>query len=298
MKNAFLKLAACCMVTISLCFFSCSINPDGIAGGAGAGNPATLSVLADGADSTCIRILKSYPDDCSPAFRFSTEMASFFADTGDTGITIPITDCGKMRIDVNGVFISALHASFPLPENVNVDDIEEPLYCDSNSIFLDGPFIFDVLRGTSAPQTDFNLPNGLYKFASLYIRPNDTSGLDNNPCNEYQIIITGKFTYQDTLRNISIYILCNEKRTFHAVDSGVELTGKDPVDLIIGLDEQGWLDSINIKGCLNNGVVYLDEHGNLSIYDDPSGTGPDAQLAARIRYNIFKSGVFRHRYPK
>lgn len=298
MKNAFLKLLGYCIPEIFTCFLSCSINLDGIAGGAGAGNPATLSVIADGADSTRIRTLKSYQADCSSAFLSLPEAALFSADTGDTGITIPITDCEKMRIDVNGVFISALHASFPLPENVNIDDIEEPLYCDSNLIFLDGPFIFDVLRGTSVPQTGFNLPNGLYEYASLYIGPKDSSDLNNTSFNEYQIVITGKFTYQDTLRNISIFILCNEKRTFNAADSGVELTGDDSVDLIIGLDEQGWLDSINIKGCLNMGVVYLDEQGNLSIYDNPSGTGPNAQLAARIRYNIFKSGVFRHRYPK
>ena len=171
------------------------------------------------------------------------------------------------------------------------------MYCDSNTIILDGPFIFDALRGTSVPQTSFNLPDGLYKYAGLYIGPDDTSGIINKSFLEFQIVITGKFTYLDTLRDISIYILCNEERIFHAADSGVELTGEDSVDLIVGLDEQGWLDSINIKGCINNGVVYLDEHGNLSIYDNPSGTGPDAQLAARIRNNIFQSGVFRHRHP-
>lgn len=297
MKDVVLKLVCCCVLTISLCFFSCSIGPDGIAGGAGAGNPATLSVIADGADSTFLRGIKNFQAGFTPDFQPLTKFTSFPMDTGDT-ISITIVDFGKMHINVNGVFITTRYASFPLPESVNVDDIEEPLYCDSNTIFLDGPFIFDVLRGTSVPQTSFNLPNGLYKYANLYIGPDDTSGMINKSFIEFQIVITGKFTYLDTLRNISIYILCNEERIFHAADSGVELTGEDSVDLIIGLDEQGWLDSINIKGCLNNGVVYLDEHGNLSIYDNPSGTGPDAQLAARIRYNIFRSGVFRHRHPK
>lgn len=297
MKDVVLKLVCCCVLTISLCFFSCSIGTDGIAGGAGAGNPATLSVIVDGADSTFLRGIKNFQAGFTPDFQPLTKFTSFPMDTGDT-ISITIVDFGKMHINVNGIYISARYASFPIPDSVNIpDDIQDPLYCDSNSIILDGPFIFDVLRGTSMPQTGFNLPDGLYEYASLYFGPDDTSGLDNKPFTEFQIVINGKFTYQDTLRNISIYILCNEKRTFHAVGSGVELTGKDSVDLIIGLDEQGWLDSINIKGCLNNGVVYLDEHGNLSIYDNPSGTGPDAQLAAQIRYNIFRSGVFRHRHP-
>ena len=40
-------------------------------------------------------------------------------------------------------------------------------------VHLEGPFLFDVLRGTTLPETQFNLPNGLYKSMTLYVGPVD-----------------------------------------------------------------------------------------------------------------------------
>jgi len=298
MKAFVARIACYWLPALVFCICSCTINPTGFAGGAGAGNPAILTVVANGADSLYAAAMRSCQTAFCPALRREFAAVSTHADTPDTDIIITITDFGKMRIDVNGVYIHARYAAFPLPPGVKAKDIQKPLYCDSHAIYLDGPFVFDLLRGACTPPTPFNLPNGIYRYADLYIGPVDTSGFGRKSPLEYQIIITGKFMFLDTLRNIGIYILCNEKRTFPAIDGGFELSGHDSVELIIGLDEQSWLDSINIKGCINNGVVHLDKEGNLSIYDNPSGTGPDAQLAAGIRSNMFKSGVFRHKHPR
>ena len=247
----------------------CSLGPTH-AGGAGAGNPATLAMIADGVDTTISR-------DTIP-------------------VTLPICDSSCMRIEVNGVFVLVQYASFPVPDDF--DSIPEPLYYDSSAgeMILDGPFLFDVLRGTSAPDIHFHLPNGIYEYIKLHIAHD--SGTSVNDFNElmkgYQILISGKFTYEDTLRNINIFILSDTTVQFHALDNGVAVFNTNFVKLIVGLNEQEWLDSISIKGPIKKGDVFFDSEGNLTLLDDPSGQGPDAKLCMRMRSRIYGSGVFRH----
>lgn len=272
------------IVSFLLVFVACSIGPQ-YSGGAGAGNPATLAMIANGVDTTMHSI-------------FQLSRGSY--DT--IPVILPIKDSGCLLIDVNGVFLLAQYATFPAPDSISIpEDIHEPLYydADSNEIVLDGPFLFDVLRGTSAPDISFKLPDGLYESMSLYVGPHDdTLGQSiDSLLKGYQIVITGTFTYEDTLRDIGIYILCDEKRLFPGLDGGVNLFDEDFVELIIGLDEEEWLDSIGIKGCIKKKEIFFDDEGHLTILDNTTGQGPAFRLCERIRNNIFNSGVFRHRYP-
>lgn len=282
------------IIVLILTLIACSIGQQ--AGGAGAGNPATLAVIANGMDTTSTGRASLYPADCTPEFNTVKNGISHPIDTID--VILPIEDSSSTRIDVNGVYIASQCASFPIPAGVKIpDDIKEPLYCDSNLLVLDGPFIFDVLRGTSLPDIDFHLPNGVYEYINLCVAPyDDTAGsVVDSILKGYEIIITGTFTYEDTLRKIGIYILCDERWTFPAFDGGIELSDEGFVELLIGLDEQAWLDSLCINGCIKKGDIFFDDEGNLIILDDPSGQGPDARLCKKIRNNIARSGVLKCR---
>jgi hypothetical protein len=141
------------------------------------------------------------------------------------------------------------------------------------------------------------LPDGSYDTITLrFGSSQDSLGrITDSILRGYQIVLSGTFLYEDTVRNIGIFILCDENRSFPGANGGVTLQNGDSADFVIGLDETLWLNSIGIRGCIMKGLVYLDSKGNLSIYDDPSGMGPAAQLCSRIRNNIFNSGSLRYR---
>ena len=264
-----------------LALLQCSTE---LAGGAGAGNPATIAIVAEGANSDTTKTRVDYSKNT-------------FETVDDSVLDIVLVDGDNMPIVVKGVFLLATKLNFPIPEGIDTaNDVIDPLYIDSGSLHLDGPFVFDILYGTSRPPTSFNLPNGVYENVHLCISPTNDStiinAIDTN-FNTYEIIIKGTFSYEDTTRNITIFILCDTCVTFHAQAGGIILANENHVALLIELDEKEWLSDVHIKGCIKQGEVTFDDEGNLVIRDNPTGQGPSAQLAERIKRNIFNSGVFK-----
>ncbi|MDG5815679.1 hypothetical protein QA601_11350 [Chitinispirillales bacterium ANBcel5] len=254
---------------IVLCLLTCAEN-SGVAGGAGAGNPVTISMVMKGAHDKQLEEM---------AKRSSSE--------------ILIEDFERMSLRVSSVYISASRIGFPEPRMNSESQVayETP-------ISLRGEFVFDLLSGETVTEPiTCKLPFGKYEFLAADLAPLATMGSDaniesNHLYKEYQIIIQGEIDYKDTLQ--SIQFLINSDSTayfFPPTDQTIDLGSRDTVSLTVQLDETKWLDSISIRSIVEKSLLKTDGSGRLYFTGDPSETGPAAQKAKRIITNIFSSGV-------
>ncbi len=265
----------------------CSADP--IAGSAGAGNPVIISMIAEGAsaDSAVFKNNKiiNRKNKSINSQNFNSQKDSI----------LRLIDGDNMPIDIDKVFISACRISFPKPSLSNATQ-DNKTFSDSNVI--DGPFIFNILNGASIPSINFTLPNGDYENVKITITPGIGDSLKatiDSTFIDFEILLTGKFTYNDTIRNINIYIHCDTSAVFPAQNGKVTLLNEVFVELFIELDEREWLNDVYIRVCIKKGLVQFDTHGNLILKGNPSDTGPAACLARRIQSNIFNSGVFKRK---
>lgn len=273
----YMKLLSYIAVSFLVFIYSdCShVSNTSTAGAAGAGNPATLSFIANVADTT-------YKN-------------GFYTPRWDTShFHIPVKDFEKSKIDVYAIYILAQKLSFQIPENFNIEeDLHSPLHLDSGKLSLDGPFVFDMLRGTSTPAINFLLPNGLYDSLCISLAPNDSkvSELIDTLFCDYQIILQGMIQHKDSLRKVYIYIPCNEIWEIPSL-SPISFAQNDSAHMVVGFDETLWLDSISLKGVIKKDELKMDDEGNLYIKPQKN-MGPGFQLTKRIRNNMYRSALLK-----
>ncbi len=136
------------VLTIIAVFLLCTQSGGPVAGGAGAGNPVTLAVIAKGANRTI---------DNQIVFSPPPNMDNIHG----IGDTLHIRDCCGMNVNVTDVYIAARDVYFPIPQNVDINKVPKDMLGDSNTFKINGPYIFNILKGTSEPELGtIILPDG------------------------------------------------------------------------------------------------------------------------------------------
>ena len=247
-------------VSAALLVASCSSGEQSVAGGAGSGNPATVSMIARSAGATD-----------------STGIAAARTADWQTSTVLPdssfitVEDSGKMLLTITQISMRANAIHIPHP--------------DGDTTHLIGPFWFDLLTGTVDGEKLNAGSLSLGSYRSLSFDPGvsiDTA--------QYEILLRGRFENAGETKTLAIFIHAPLSHTFYSADS-IVLDGRDTAHLSVDLDDRQWLNGINIKGAYNNGRIFVDSTGLLVIHDTPDGTGPDGRLCGTIRDNIFGSGV-------
>lgn len=239
-----MKTKSIILILLAISIFVMNCGND-VAGGAGAGNPATMAVFAESAI------------DSSSLLRCSSR-------------EIVLSDSGKALITVNEVYI-------------NVDSMK--LYSENDSsIFGSGPFSFELINGTTTAANPIDtIPDGIYNKVRFCFPAFSDS--------VYQIKLVGSIIHEDIKREVDIYIYVQTCVAFDS-EEPIEISGGNSVNLAVLMNDKEWFSDVNIKGVYNHEEVFIDSLGNLNIYDTKDSTGPNGQLALKIRENILNSGVF------
>ena len=181
---------------------------------------------------------------CSSGGSVGIEVKAVTADEPATGANLNVVDEGD--------------TSFRFQESViYVRHIQVDLFEEEASIDIVGPFVIDLVTGTSTPSlADVEIPEGTYK--RVDIRVDDGDSLDGN-----SFVAIAAFEYEGAPATLDLALHFNEDIRIEHPD-GVAL-GPD-TDLVAEFVVNDWLAGIDIAGCIDDadlelvdGVVTIDE---------------------------------------
>lgn len=186
------------------------------------------------------------------------------------------------------------HIELDLPSGVTCAEVEDELVgaiCEVDKIVVEGPFVVDLLQGTSTPSlSNVRVPDLAYPRADLRIDDADSdTGLDpDDPLNDYSWILRATFTRDDDTLELYIRLKLNEDIRFEAPE-GVRASSEAP--LLVVFDPAVWLNGIPIEACLDAGDIET-RSGTLEISDN-SATGQCSDIETLLKANLKESGQLR-----
>jgi len=173
------------------------------------------------------------------------------------------TDLGGTTFTITEARINVRHIQFDYPEG-NSDNF--------NQISLNGPFLIDLITGTSNPEIGaFDVEPGIYK--RIDVRLDDAEADDglvsgNDDLLDNTLVVKGSFDYDgNTNRNFTFILKFNEDIRFEE-PGGISINEGETKDIILNLKVDEWLSNINITECLDDGDIVLEGSGDLIINDN------------------------------
>jgi len=265
------------LVALSLLFCTGS-GSDDFAGASGSGNPGGSVKVAIIADTAFYSTAK---------MRNNPDLSSV-----NTGILwssrLPITDDSDLQFLIDTIQLIVQKIHFILDSSESCEDILQQFdngfcSCESGSVVLEGPFIFDALTGKSEPPLDsISLPEAAYTGIRFEMRPEESQS------HEWPLLISGFVNTGDTTRPFS----------FHFSNAEFLMTRKGPpvivsreltTSFILRLAADHWLDSVAFRGCIEQGSIPVNSEGVLEV-DQNGGVGECMRIGSVIRENIIHSG--------
>ena len=156
-------------------------------------------------------------------------------------------------------------------------------------ISIDGPFVFDLMAGTSNPALGaIDIEPGVYK--RIDIRLDDTKAEDGlvtagDDLLDNTFVVKGTFDYDgNAARNFTFILKFNEDIRFEKA-SGFVMEDGEVNNMILSLKVEEWLQDVDITGCLVAGNVTLEQNGDLIINDD-NGNGDCNDFEGKIKTNL------------
>lgn len=163
---------------------------------------------------------------------------------------------------------------------------------DEDKVVVEGPFIADLINGTSTPSlTTLLIPSGLYTRIDVRIDEADEGeGLltAGDPLLGRSLYARGSFDYQGTSHELRIRLKFSEDIRFEN-KAGIEVLETGANDVVLSLDENAWFKGINLVACLDAGDLTLESDGSLVI-DEDTGEDECGDLENRIKENVEASG--------
>ncbi len=172
------------------------------------------------------------------------------------------TDLGGTTFIVTEARINVRHIQFDYPE----DSSDK-----TNQISLNGPFLIDLMTGTSNPEIGvFDVEPGIYK--RIDVRLDDAEMVDGlvnatDDLLDNTLVVKGSFNYNANTRNFTLILKFNEDVRFEKPE-GISVNEGETKDIILNLKVDDWLSNINITECIDDGDITLEGNGDLIINDD------------------------------
>ncbi len=163
---------------------------------------------------------------------------------------------------------------------------------DEDKVVVEGPFIADLIQGTSTPSlTTLLIPSGLY--TRIDVRIEESKAEDgllaaDDPLLGRSLYARGSFEYQGAAHELRLRLKFNEDVRFES-KTGIEVAETAANDVVLSLDENAWFKGVNLTACLDEGDLTLEADGSLVI-DEDSGDGECGDIENVIKDNIEASG--------
>lgn len=174
-----------------------------------------------------------------------------------------ITDLGGTTFTITEARTNVRHIQFDYPEGSSDK---------ANQISLNGPFLINLMTGTSNPEIGaFDVEPGIYK--RIDVRLDDTKAIDglvssNDDLLDNTMVVKGSFNYASNTNNNFTFILKFNEDVRFEEPSGIYVNEGETKDIILNLKVDEWLSNINITECLDDGDIVLEGSGDLIITDD------------------------------
>lgn len=164
---------------------------------------------------------------------------------------------------------------------------------DIDEIFFSGPFIVDLMTGTSVPPLELIIPSGVYHELQLKLVPLDPLStmlpagdilLGNSMVIEASYDVAG-----ETTKRFRIILSFDHEIKFES-DAGLTISEASPVNgLILGLNVNSWFTGIDIGACFASGAATQDADGVFII--DSSITNDACHFLGKLKDNVESSSL-------
>ena len=200
---------------------------------------------------------------CSSSGGVGIEVKAVTNDDSAPGANLDVVDEGA--------------TSFRFQESViYVRHIQVDLFEEENSIDIDGPFLIDLVTGTSTPSLDdVEIPEGTYKRVDIRVDDSDDQ-LDGN-----SFVAVAQFEYDGAPVTLDLGLHFNEDIRIEHPD-GVAL-GPD-TDLVAEFVVNDWLADVDIAECIDDDDLEIVD-GVLTI-NESVDTGACSAIENTIKENM------------
>ena len=206
------------------------------------------------------------------------------SDTTDPALDF--VDDGGVVYGVQTATLNLRNIEIDLPDGMVCADIagqlSGPAVCDdspgsSDKIRIQGPFVIDLVAGTSTPTLDdVRIPAGVYKRIDFRVDPNAA---------DESLGLTADFTHMGTDYLLDLSLAFNEDIRIED-PAGIELT--PDTDLMADLVLDTWLAGVDLGACIEANEV--DIVGTTVVVTDSSATGACSGIEDTIKTNMKTSG--------
>lgn len=252
-----------CRLAVTACLALTQCGNPRVAGGAGAGNPPLAEVMLD---------LRANSD--APLAKSVTSVVR------NPDGTLTIADSLGAAVTLTGLQARVKSISFPLPDSLTCPEVED-LPCAENERTLAGPFVIDLLTGTSVPDIGrFRIPAGLYRKIDIKLsEPNDTA-TSQEPDG---LIVTGRLGAAGAGGKAFVISLGVEALDFDNPE-GLLLSADTVNTVALSLTADAWFKDVALSACVESTAA--DSTGVARLQGDEFCGG----AGARLRNGIEASG--------
>ena len=200
-----------------------------------------------------------------------------------------MTDDGGDMYQIQAATLRLRHIELDLPDGGNCNDFDDSLSggaecesgTDSDKIVITGPFVIDLVTGTSTPSlANVLIPAGTYKRIDFRVEdgPGDSS-----------FAVTAGFQHEGATMTLDLDLDFNEDIRIES-SAGIVVDGDS--DLIAEFVVSNWLEGIEVGQCIDDDDVSIS--GTTVTINDSSTSGSCSDIENTIKRNMKNSGQLDH----
>lgn len=197
-----------------------------------------------------------------------------------------MTDTADTAFTLTEATLNLRDIKLDLPEGVTCADIEADLEnatcssdsADDDTIEIEGPFVVDLVAGTSTPTLDdVVIPALAYRRVDFRV----------DDVNDVSFAVLADFDLDGTAMTLDLSLDFNEDIRIEEA-GGVEVTADS--DLIAEFVVNDWLAGVDLATCIDDGDVTVD--GTTVTVTEDSTSGSCSDIENVIKDNMKNSGQF------
>jgi hypothetical protein len=294
--NRFLPFALA--IVVMLLGIRCSTAPTDVAGGSGAGNPSGATAFAMIADTS----FTSYGLSKSMAGGLPVFARTAPAESG-LGRTFRISDESNMCFTVDTAWVVVQEIEL-LIDSTDARRPRLPALSDGTLLYRGDALVvhrervFDLMTGAAFPGFD-SIPIPMLRYCGMRLNMGDSEaavgglyGVRAGMPQSTPLVISGTCSYRDTIRDFCFKLPVANFNIIYAAPNAIEpsATGINRVYLLF--DSKQWMQTIDIRTCLETGGIGFDASGRLAIESNAARQTCNG-IEHVLRENIMRSGSLR-----
>ena len=189
---------------------------------------------------------------------------------------IALADAGGTAFTIESAQAYVRHIQLDLPDGQSCVDLDfefqDPVSCEEDKIEIGGPFLFDLIAGTSQPSlADLRIPAGDYDRVDVRFddaEPREGLVGEAESLADHTMHASGRFDHGGEEMAFELLLKFNEDARFEA-PGGIALGEAGGTDAMLMLDVSHWFEALPVTDCMEDGDLAL-EDGTLRIDDERS----------------------------